>query len=146
MLDAGAGYGRYRDLFKLCAYQAQDFGQYRGTQAGVMQDDWRYTKLDYECDITAIPAPDGSFDVILCTEVLEHLPAPILAVRGFARLLRPGGEVWLSAPLGSGLHQEPFHYYDSFTPHWYRRWLAKLESRIPVPELTVGYFVTATRI
>ncbi|NUB30509.1 methyltransferase domain-containing protein [Azospirillum brasilense] len=68
----------------------------------------------------ALPAPDGAFDVVLCTEVLEHVPEPVAAVREMARVLAPGGTLLLTAPLGSGLHQEPYHYYGGFTPHWYR--------------------------
>jgi SAM-dependent methyltransferase len=104
ILDAGAGAGRYRSLFHHCEYRAQDFGQEPGTLG-------KYTKLDYQSDITNIPVPDGSFDVILCTEVLEHVPEPIKAIGEFSRILKTGGRLLLTAPLGSFLHQEPFHYY-----------------------------------
>ena len=116
VLDVGAGIGQYRPLFAHCAYQAQDFGKESETVG-------RYTPLDFECDILDIPAPDGSFDVILCTEVLEHVPEPIRAVHELARLLRPGGAMLLTAPLGSVLHQEPYHFYGGYTEHWYRRFL-----------------------
>ena len=74
-------------------------------------------------DARDIPAPSAAFDVILCTEVLEHVPEPDRVVAEIGRLLRPGGVAYLSAPLGSGLHQEPYHFYGGFTPHWYRRTL-----------------------
>lgn len=113
LLDAGAGTGRYRQLFRHCYYYAQDFALEPSSLG-------KYTKLDYVCDITCIPVPDGSFDVVLCTEVLEHVPEPMKAVRELARVLRPGGRLLVTAPLASFLHQEPFHYYGGFTPYFYQ--------------------------
>jgi len=43
-----------------------------------------------------------------------------LAVQEMIRILRPGGRLFLTAPLGSGLHQLPYHYYGGFSPEWYR--------------------------
>ena len=82
--------------------------------------------MDYVCDATEIPVEDGSFDAVLCTEVLEHVPEPIKVLREIERVLRVGGRVYLSAPLASGLHQQPYHYYGGFTPHFYRRFLGEL--------------------
>jgi SAM-dependent methyltransferase len=65
--------------------------------------------------------PDDTFDVIICTEVLEHLLHPEIAITEFARILKPQGKLLLSAPLGSGIHQEPHHYYGGFTPFWYKK-------------------------
>ena len=69
--------------------------------------------------------PDNSFDVILCTEVLEHTPEPIEALREMVRILKPGGRLFITAPLGSGLHQMPYHYYGGFTPEWYKHFGSK---------------------
>jgi len=123
VLDVGAGPCRYRPLFSHCEYQSQDFAAHEGHPEGPLADrgEWKYGDLDYICDASAIPVADASFDVVLCTEVLEHVPEPEHVVREVARLLRPGGVVLLSAPLGSGLHQEPHHFYGGFTPHWYWR-------------------------
>jgi SAM-dependent methyltransferase len=123
VLDVGAGQCPYRALFAHCTYAAHDFAAYQGTPAGVLRDDWRYGPLDYVSDITALPVPDASFDAVLCTEVLEHVPEPVAALREFARVLRPAGWLFLSAPLGAGLHQQPHHYYGGYTPHFYRRFL-----------------------
>lgn len=125
VLDVGAGPCRYRDLFAHCSYESQDFMQYEGSpeRRATEKNRWHYGKIDYVSDATAIPVPDGSFDVILCTEVLEHVPEPIPVIREFARILRDGGRLLLTCPLGSGLHQEPYHYYGGYTPYWYQRFL-----------------------
>lgn len=117
VLDIGAGTCPYRSLFSHCDYRAHDFKQYTGVKLGGTSD---YGKIDYESDINHIPVPDSSFDAILCTEVLEHAPEPIEALREMSRILKPGGRLLLTAPLGSGLHQLPFHYYGGFTPEWYK--------------------------
>ena len=124
VLDAGAGEGQYREFFSHTNYKAQDFAQYKGNEAYLFSESWRYSKLDYECDITAIPVSDSEFDVVLCTEVLEHVPDPISALKELCRVLAPGGELFISAPLGSGVHQQPYHFYGGFSPYFYQKFLS----------------------
>ncbi len=133
VLDVGAGAGPYRTLFAHCEYQAQDFAAEPSTLG-------RYTRLDYVSDIAAIPVPDSSFDAVLCTEVIEHVPDPVAALREMARVLRTGGRLILTAPLGSFLHQEPFHFYGGFTPHWYRKHLAEAGFEIETLQRNCGFF------
>lgn len=119
VLDVGAGSCPYRDLFAHCEYRAQDLAPLRGDQLR----HGGYGQLDYVSDLAAIPVPDASFGAVLCTEVLEHHPDPITVVKELARILEPGGKLILTAPLGSGIHQEPYHYYGGYTPWWYERFL-----------------------
>ncbi len=121
VLDIGAGGCPYRKLFSHCRYEAQDATPLDDAQ--IRQGG--YGQLDYVCDASSIPVADCAFDVVLCTEVLEHVPEPIRVVREMGRVLRPGGTALITAPLGSGLHQEPHHYYGGYTPWWYRRFLAE---------------------
>lgn len=123
VLDVGAGQCRYRPLFKHCVYQAQDFGGYQGTTNGTMPEAWQYGELDYVCEATSIPVDGNTFDAVLCTEVLEHVPEPILVLKEIARILKPGGRAFITAPLGSGLHQQPYHFYGGYTPYFYERFL-----------------------
>lgn len=118
VLDAGAGTCKYKPLFAHCEYKAQDFAKYEGKEH-------KYGELDYIRDIAAIPAPDATFDYVICTEVFEHIPRPDLAIEEFARILKTGGELIITAPLGSGIHMPPYHYYGGFTPNWYEYFLPK---------------------
>jgi ubiquinone/menaquinone biosynthesis C-methylase UbiE len=45
------------------------------------------------CDATALPVRDGSFDTVIANHMLYHLDDPSVALREFARVLRPGGRV-----------------------------------------------------
>jgi len=49
-------------------------------------------------DVTASALPDASFDLILCSEVIEHIADSAAALRSMHRLLRPGGRLVLSTP------------------------------------------------
>lgn len=121
VLDVGAGSAPYRGCFTHCRYFTQDFVQLDPGQLlhGA------YSQVDYVSDSAIIPVESGSFDVVLCTEVLEHVPEPIKVIREISRVLRPRGKLILTAPLGSGIHQEPFHFYGGFTSYWYERFLAE---------------------
>jgi SAM-dependent methyltransferase len=52
-----------------------------------------------QLDITDIPYPDGSFDVILCSHVLEHVPDDRTAMRELVRVLKPDGWALLLVPV-----------------------------------------------
>jgi hypothetical protein len=52
-----------------------------------------------KADITALPYADGSFDVILCNHVLEHIPDDHRAMSELCRVLRPGGWAVLQTPV-----------------------------------------------
>jgi len=121
VLDAGAGSCPYRDLFSHCEYKTQDFSSLENKHLS----GGAYGEIDYVCDIASIPVNDDSFDVILCSEVIEHVPEPEAVMSEFFRILKPGGKLLLTAPLGSGIHQEPYHYYGGFTPFWYEKVLSE---------------------
>ena len=121
ILDAGAGQLLNRLLCSHLNYVSQDFCQYDGSGdgQGLQVGKWDTSKIDLVCDIVSIPEPDASFDVILCSEVLEHIPDPLKAIEEFARLLKPAGKLILTAPFSSLVHLSPYHYCTGFSRYWY---------------------------
>lgn len=49
-------------------------------------------------DACALPFPDKSFDLVLATDIIEHVEDDEQALREIARVLKPGGRVLLSVP------------------------------------------------
>jgi SAM-dependent methyltransferase len=52
-------------------------------------------------DVTAISEPSGSFDLVICNHVLEHVPDVDRALSELARVLRPGGVAVLQTPFAA---------------------------------------------
>jgi SAM-dependent methyltransferase len=109
ILDYGAGFSPYRSLFRHCEYKRADIAatQFRRNEE----------RLDYfiEADGT-IPEESGSFDVVLTTQVAEHVYDADSYFAECLRLLKPGGELWLTT---HGLYEE----HDC--PHDFRRWMSE---------------------
>lgn len=137
VLDIGAGSCPYAKYFAHCTYKTSDFQQLTREQ---IRGRIGYGRIDYVCDATQIPVEDGSFDVVLCTEVLEHVSEPIKVIRECGRILRPGGKLILTAPLGSGIHQAPYHFYGGYTPYWYREFLCRFGFEDVVISANGGFF------
>jgi len=76
---------------------------------------------DVHGEIEAIPVEDASFDVVLCLQVLEHVPDPAAAVRELRRVVRPGGRVLATT---HGIY--PFHPNPDDLWRWTHTGLEKL--------------------
>ena len=61
--------------------------------------------------VEALPVEDASFDVVLCTQVLEHCDDPAQAVRELRRVTAPGGRVLASTHGVQVYHPSPQDYW-----------------------------------
>ena len=61
--------------------------------------------------VEALPVEDGSFDLVLCTQVLEHCDDPAQAVRELRRVTAPGGRVLASTHGVQWYHPSPVDYW-----------------------------------
>jgi 2-polyprenyl-3-methyl-5-hydroxy-6-metoxy-1,4-benzoquinol methylase len=61
--------------------------------------EWRHANLELVCDdMASTRLPDEAFDLVLCSEVIEHSTEPERIVAAIARVLRPGGALVLTTP------------------------------------------------
>lgn len=67
--------------------------------------------VDIVGDVHNLPFEDDTFDVILCTEVLEHLMQPQRAIDEMRRVLKPKGKLILTTRFIFPLHEIPHDYY-----------------------------------
>lgn len=131
VLDAGAGETPYKKYFANYSYTAID------TKWG--DTNWNYINLDVVGDLKKLPFSKDIFDGILCTQVLEHVNEPTDVINEFYRVLKPGGVLYLSAPQGWGVHQEP-HDYFRFTHYGLKYLLEKSGFEIKSTASSCGYF------
>jgi SAM-dependent methyltransferase len=102
VLDFGSGGSPYRELFPQARFQRADVSDTAG--------------VDLVIDARGgVAAPGESFDLVLSTQVLEHVPAPLDYLRECHRLLVPGGRLVLTT---HGAYEE------HGCPGDYHRWTA----------------------
>lgn len=142
LLDAGAGELANKAYCEHLDYLSQDLCQYegRGDERGLQTGGWDTKEIDIVCDVTDVPEDDASFDVILCSEVLEHLPDPQKALAEFHRLLKPDGKLVLTAPFCSLTHFAPYHYCSGFNRYFYEHHLEKLGFAVDEVTANGNYF------
>lgn len=142
ILDAGAGEQQFKKFCTHLKYVSQDFAEYDGSgnTEGLQTIKWDYGDLDIISDITDIPVEDGSFDVVMCTEVLEHVADPQRVLEELTRVLKPNGHLILTAPFCSLTHFAPYHFYSGFNRYFYEEWLKKYNYEILEMESNGNFF------
>lgn len=106
------------DLLDLGCGEAPLYGAYKDLVSSVTCVDWMDNPhLDFACDLTEpLRFDDESFDTIILSDVLEHIPNPEDLWREMARILRPQGTLILNVPFFYWIHAHPydFHRYTRF--------------------------------
>lgn len=105
LLDIGCGHKPYAPLFLpyVREYVGLDLVE---SPAG--------NDADVIGSVSALPFDDASFDTVISTQVIEHVPDPHVMLREIARVLGPGGVVLITAPFAWPLHEVP-HDFQRFT-------------------------------
>lgn len=95
LLDVGCGNRPYEPVF----------APFCSTYVGI--DPVENPRADLRGPIEALPVEDGSFDVVLCAQVLEHVDDPAQGVRELHRVTSAGGRVLLSTHGTMVYHPSP---------------------------------------
>jgi 2-polyprenyl-6-hydroxyphenyl methylase/3-demethylubiquinone-9 3-methyltransferase len=100
-LDAGCGTGHFsRELARLGARVTGVDGAASMIEAARAYDASVASDIAYRVtgDLARLQEPDGAFDGILCSSVLEYLAEPNAALAEFRRVTRPGGALVVTLP------------------------------------------------
>ncbi len=109
LLDLGCGFGRhaYEGARRGAAVIAADAGEDEvrsviatfGAMAEAGEINPSKTPVGaVQANALSLPFPDGAFDRVICSEVLEHIPDDEGAMRELSRVLRPGGTMAVTVP------------------------------------------------
>jgi len=123
VLDVGGGRGDFKPIFARQSYLGLDIYPYPETDLAV--------DLIKEC-----PFKDGSFDLIVLANVIEHVYDYRALMARAAKLLKPGGALLVTVPFMLKVHQEPvdFHRYTRYA-------LTQLAAELGlVVEIMDGYY------
>jgi SAM-dependent methyltransferase len=107
VLDLGSGQAPYAGLIRHRRYVTADL----------------LAAADVRCDATILPFRSAAFDLVLCTEVLEHVPDPDATLGEIRRVMTDRGTLILTTPLTWGVHA-PQDYH-----RWTDSWLVRLLAR-----------------
>ncbi len=108
MLDLGCGFGRhaYEALRRganviACDLAHDELVEVRKIAYAMLSDGEIAEDVSVSAsqgDATTLPFPDETFDRIIASEVLEHIPADDAAFAELARILKPGGMLAVTVP------------------------------------------------
>lgn len=106
VLDVGCGAQPYRPWIEAAGlrYDGVDWPQsiHSPEAAGTVRHDLNARPWPFDAE---------TFDGLLCTEVLEHIPDPTGFLQEAARVLKPGGLMVLTTPLVWPEHEAPHDYF-----------------------------------
>jgi SAM-dependent methyltransferase len=109
LLDLGCGFGRHSYqaarlgaevvAFDASADELRNVLDTFGAMVVAAELDGETARVgSVQGDALKLPFPDGSFDRVIASEVLEHIPADEMAMAELARVLRPGGSMAVTVP------------------------------------------------
>jgi SAM-dependent methyltransferase len=108
LLDFGCGRKPYEELFRVDEYIGVDIEQTGHEHSN--------SKIDVYYDGRTVPFPDGSFDAVFCSEVLEHVFNVEEILTEINRILKDEGKILLTVPFCWNEHEVPYDFgrYSSF--------------------------------
>lgn len=114
VLDLGGHKDRKRGCFDIRGFDLQVTTVNLSNEKGA----------DVVADAACMPFPDGAFDAVICSELLEHVPDPAAVIREATRVLRSGGIFLACSPFLYHIHGDPYDF-GRYTHQFWREQLVR---------------------
>ena len=140
LLNKQKYYGKVLDIGGLKANKRGDF---RPPLNEV--DSWQYANInsnsnpDFLCDATEIPVDENTYDIVLLTELLEHVKNPKAVLMESHRVLVPNGRIIITMPFLIAIHGDPDDY-QRWTPSKFKIVLEEIGFEPPIIINMGGFF------
>jgi SAM-dependent methyltransferase len=130
LLDCGAGTGRFaEEMSAYCRVMVLDDHE---EALRILRTRFRPDQI-ISLAGDRVPLPDGTLDYVTALDVLEHTPDDAAVVRGFHRLLKPGGIALVTVPAGMSLWSD----WDVSLHHFRRYSRPQLRALFPADQWDV---------
>lgn len=103
LLDLGCGLKPFRNIY------SKYVDRYIGIDIPSSPHD--KSKIDIYATGLTLPFKNSTFDIVLSTEVMEHVSDPKLFLDEIHRVLKPNGHLVLTTPFLDPIHEDPYDYY-----------------------------------
>lgn len=135
IMDVGSGFGDLLLVLKEIGYKNLFTADAENNAEAIFETNGiNFTKFDATKD--KFPFPEGFFDVVICSHILEHLPNPFNLLEEVHRILRVGGLLFVMVP---DWKKHPSEFYDDPTHvHPYTKSsVARVLGRVEFNSITV---------
>jgi SAM-dependent methyltransferase len=102
LLDVGAGRGAWQPVLERAGVRYESLE--RAPRGAFVP-----TFLGDVLDMAAVD--DNAYDTLFCSQVLEHVPDPMLALSEMKKKLKPGGKLLITVPFVARRHELPHDYF-----------------------------------
>lgn len=149
ILNAGCGYGILDLTLVDRGYRitAVDLDQSRIEEIDKQKEQLGFAGANLAtavASVTELPYQDNYFDVVLSSEVVEHVDDDQQAVRELVRVTKPGGTLIVTTPSNSKSNATDYKQYDHTKPGYNKEDHEKLLVGLPAEIVDVHYFVYST--
>lgn len=103
LLDLGCGVKPFKPYYDTIAKKSIGID--------VAQSPHGTNAVDIVYDGKIFPFKENEFDLVFCTEVMEHVPDPVLFLSEINRVMQMNGKLIMTTPFMVPLHEEPYDFY-----------------------------------